>query len=366
MFQSACPALKTLSIEGGCCAQKYIDFLAFRFNDASRKLVSVDEVKKWKEGQVKLPAKPSIQSWDAVSAIAHSTQTAQTQTPQETPTPIIPSNNGGVGGEASRDVIRLRECYLPMDEQQAVVDKIKHLLATPYSAVPLPAFAPSLDGVISRTAFAKAQQLLTENRVLNQPMRHVIGVFFKTQDEVDRFAALLEAEGIAHQTKERQQSVFEGVNVLRALYDPESAQCNFAELLQLPSLHLSTTTITRLIRNAHDKKRGLFAEVKEEAVQEDLPREERQSLQLLVRTISSLHDSLLLYPGSYLLYQFYARLQELPFLLADASRQSSLLLLLNELLYIEDGRSPLLAAPKASFNKLHDYIECWLLLRLTA
>ena len=28
--------------------------------------------------------------------------------------------------------------------------------------------------------------------------------------------------------------------------------------------------------------------------------------------------------------------------------------------------SPLLAAPKASFNKLHDYIECRLLLRLTA
>ena len=56
MFQSACPTLKTLSIEGGCCAQKYIDFLAFRFNDASRKLVSMDEVKMWKEGHVKLPA----------------------------------------------------------------------------------------------------------------------------------------------------------------------------------------------------------------------------------------------------------------------------------------------------------------------
>ena len=358
MFQSACPALKTLSIEGGCCAQKYIDFLAFRFNDASHKLVSMDEVKKWKEGQVKLPAKPSVQSWDAVFANSQTTHAPQT--------PTTPSNSGGVGGKTSRDVIRLRECYLPMDEQQVVVDTIKQLLATPCSAVPLPAFPPSLDGIISRTTFAKAQQLLTENRVLNQPMQQVIGVFFKTQDEVDRFAALLEAEGIAHQTKEQQQSVFEGVNVLRALYDPESAQCNFAELLQLPSLHLSTATVTRLIRNAHDKKRGLFAEVKEEAVQEDLPREERQSLQLLVRTISSLHDSLLLYPGSYLLYQFYARLQELPFLLADASRQSSLLLLLNELLYIEDGRSPLLAAPKASFNKLHDYIECWLLLRLTA
>ena len=32
----------------------------------------------------------------------------------------------------------------------------------------------------------------------------------------------------------------------------------------------------------------------------------------------------------------------------------------------KQGRSPLLAAPKTSFNKLHDYIECWLLLRLTA
>ena len=300
------------------------------------------DVKKWKEGKMKLPTKPSIQSWDAVHA-----------------SPTMSMKNGDVreNEQMSQNVIRLHECYLPMDEQQAVVDKIKQLIPTPYSAVQPLQFPPSLNGVVSRDAFDKAQQLLKENRVLNQTMQRVIGVFFKTQDEVDRFASLLTAEGIAHQTKEKQASVFEGVNVLRAIYDPDSSQCNFVELLQLPSLHLTTGTINRLIRNAHNNKRGLFAQVKEEALHDDISREERQSLQLLVRTISSLHDSLLLYPGSYLLYQFYTNLHELPFLLADASRQNALLLLLNELLYIEDGRSPLLAAPKASFNKLHDYIE---------
>lgn len=98
-----------------------------------------------------------------------------------------------------------------------------------------------------------------------------------------------------------------------------------------------------------------------QSVQNDsfLSSTEAASLKRLISTTLSLHDKLLLYPGSYLLIQFYKQLDELPRLLRDMRRQTSLLSLLNELLYLEDGRSPLLppASDNTSFKKLHDYIQ---------
>ena len=42
----------------------------------------------------------------------------------------------------------------------------------------------------------------------------------------------------------------------------------------------------------------------------------------------------------------------------ESNRQASLLGLLNELMYLEDGHSPLLKVTSStSFLKLHDYIE---------
>lgn len=92
--------------------------------------------------------------------------------------------------------------------------------------------------------------------------------------------------------------------------------------------------------------------------EESLPQVERKKLSKLMTTIQSLHNQLLRYPGSYLLYQFYNQINELPQIMNDSKRQSSLIGLLNELMYLEDGHSPLLKPNSISpFFKLHDYIE---------
>lgn len=302
-----------------------MDVLTARFGPRT-KTITLKEVSEWKEKKTKLPLKPRVQSWSA---------------------PDAPKG------------VRLNDFYSSMEEQQGVVAKIKELLNAPPPAPSSPSFPASLESVISREAFERVQRVARENRVANHCMDRVIGVFFKTQSEVRQFVSLLKDEGIPCQTKEREDSLYEGVNILRVLYDPDSAQSNFVDVLQLKALHLSPRTINRLIRNAHAQKRTLFGEVKEELRGDQLSDDEAKSLRLLTNTITSLHDALLQYPGSYLLYQFYARVQELPLVMSDAARQSSLLRLLNELLYIEDGRSPLLQPPSApaSFNKLHDYVE---------
>ncbi len=86
---------------------------------------------------------------------------------------------------------------------------------------------------------------------------------------------------------------------------------------------------------------------------------EAQSIKRLISITLSLHNDLLLSPGSYLLIQFYKQIQELPNLLTDSQRQASLLSLLNELMYLEDGHSPLLPPTEdhSAFKKLHEYIS---------
>lgn len=86
---------------------------------------------------------------------------------------------------------------------------------------------------------------------------------------------------------------------------------------------------------------------------------ELQSIQQLISTTLSLHNELLLSPGSYILIQFYKQIHELPNLLADNKRQTSLLALLNELMFLEDGHSPLLPPSQdhTAFKKLHEYVS---------
>lgn len=130
-------------------------------------------------------------------------------------------------------------------------------------------------------------------------------------------------------------------------------------VLQLPSLEISTTTLQTLIQTCKRNRQSLYETVKEALKAEaNLPQHEWKNLSKLISTIQSLHNQLLNYPGSYLLYQFYNRINELPQIMNDSERQSSLISLLNELMYLEDGHSPLLKSSSSSpFFKLHDYIE---------
>ena len=88
---------------------------------------------------------------------------------------------------------------------------------------------------------------------------------------------------------------------------------------------------------------------------------ESASLQNLIQSIQTLHNQLLRYPGSFILYKFYERINELPFIMKNEQRQSSLLQLLNDLVYMEDGKFPLIETPdpvgSGQFNRLHNYIE---------
>lgn len=88
---------------------------------------------------------------------------------------------------------------------------------------------------------------------------------------------------------------------------------------------------------------------------------ERTSLQKLSHVIQRLHDGLLDYPGSFLLYKFYEETGELPLLMTSKERQASLLQLLNDLVYMEDGQFPLMEALNQSsnqkYNRLYSYIE---------
>lgn len=88
---------------------------------------------------------------------------------------------------------------------------------------------------------------------------------------------------------------------------------------------------------------------------------ERASLQKLYQVIQQLHNELLQYPGSFLLYKFYEETGELPLLMTSKSRQSSLLQLLNDLVYMEDGQFPLMETINQSsnqhYNRLYSYIE---------
>lgn len=130
-------------------------------------------------------------------------------------------------------------------------------------------------------------------------------------------------------------------------------------VLQLPSLEISTSTLQTLIQNSKRSHQSLYDTVKDSLRSNvDLPQKEWKNLSKLVSTVQSLHNQLLNYPGSYLLYQFYNRINELPQIMNDSERQSSLISLLNELMYLEDGHSPLLKSNSSSpFFKLHDYIE---------
>ena len=130
-------------------------------------------------------------------------------------------------------------------------------------------------------------------------------------------------------------------------------------VLQLPSLEISTSTLQALIQDCKRNRRSLYETVREALKNEEsLPQAERKKLSKLMTTIQSLHNQLLRYPGSYLLYQFYNQINELPQIMNDSKRQSSLIGLLNELMYLEDGHSPLLKPNSISpFFKLHDYIE---------
>lgn len=130
-------------------------------------------------------------------------------------------------------------------------------------------------------------------------------------------------------------------------------------VLQLPSLEISTSTLQALIQDCKRNRRSLYETVREALKNEEsLPQVERKKLSKLMTTIQSLHNQLLRYPGSYLLYQFYNQINELPQIMNDSKRQSSLIGLLNELMYLEDGHSPLLKPNSISpFFKLHDYIE---------
>lgn len=92
--------------------------------------------------------------------------------------------------------------------------------------------------------------------------------------------------------------------------------------------------------------------------------QENDSLQRLISTIQKLHNQLLQYPGSFLLYRFYEEIQELPLLMASEQRQTSLLQLLNDLLYLEDGRFSLIETPdktsKQPYNRLYSIIKYFL------
>ena len=130
-------------------------------------------------------------------------------------------------------------------------------------------------------------------------------------------------------------------------------------VLQIPTIEISTSTLQALIQDCKRNRRSLYETVREALKNEEsLPQAERKKLSKLMTTIQSLHNQLLRYPGSYLLYQFYNQINELPQIMNDSKRQSSLIGLLNELMYLEDGHSPLLKPNSISpFFKLHDYIE---------
>ena len=152
----------------------------------------------------------------------------------------------------------------------------------------------------------------------------------------------------------------EGLNILHLLYDPsDSRSYDIMSVLQLPSLNLSTESLQALIRMSKQKHLSLYSTI-QVALDTDsfLTKEEWSSLSRLISTVSTLHNQTLQYPGSYLLYRFYQGIKEIPHIMEDSNRQASLLSLLNELMYLEDGHSPLLKATfSTSFLRLHDYIE---------
>lgn len=152
----------------------------------------------------------------------------------------------------------------------------------------------------------------------------------------------------------------EGLNILHLLYDPnDSRSYDMMSILQLPSLRLSTESLQELIRMSKQKHLSFYSAI-QDALNNDsfLTKEEWNSLSRLISTVSTLHGQTLQYPGSYLLYRFYQGIKEIPCIMEEPNRQASLLGLLNELMYLEDGHSPLLKATSStSFLKLHDYIE---------
>lgn len=145
------------------------------------------------------------------------------------------------------------------------------------------------------------------------------------------------------------------------------------DILQLESLQLQPATINAIIRKNREEKTSFFVTIQHQLQQptlyvlfktidsRELTDSEMQSLRVLTKTIQTLHNQLLRYPGSFILYKFYESIHELPFIMANEQRQTSLLQLLSDLVYMEDGKFPLIEPSdkpaSGQFNRLHNYIE---------
>ena len=89
--------------------------------------------------------------------------------------------------------VRLNEFYSAVEEQEEIVNQIKKILKGPAMA--------------KTRSENSVEELVKENRFENHPMNHVIGVFFKTQKEVEQFCTLLKQEGLPYHGNEETSNV---------------------------------------------------------------------------------------------------------------------------------------------------------------
>lgn len=134
------------------------------------------DVDEWKKKKNSLPDKPLIVSWE--------------------------KDHDRISQEASTNKLYLEEFSSAIEEQEAILTKIKEIFQQPVIPPTLPSFAPWMEGITTESAFAKVVNVIKE-----KPMNHLIGVVFKTRKEVNQFCSLLQAEGISYRSIEPEQSV---------------------------------------------------------------------------------------------------------------------------------------------------------------
>lgn len=107
----------------------------------------------------------------------------------------------------STNSVYLNECYSGIEEQEEIVKRIKQILNKQPALPEPPSWTPSLSPITSESSYEQVIRYIKECRIENKPMKHVIGVVFKTEKEVNQFCSLLDAEHLNYRSVEKKQSV---------------------------------------------------------------------------------------------------------------------------------------------------------------
>ena len=145
-----------------------------------KKSISEKDIAEWKRLKKELPEKPVVHNWSETASSLNS--------------------------------VYLNECYSGIEEQEDIVKQIKQIMKKEPSLPSPPSWTPSLSPITSEASYEQVIQYIKECRIENKPMKHVIGVVFKTEKEVNQFCSLLDAEQLNYRSVEKKQSVRNIIN----------------------------------------------------------------------------------------------------------------------------------------------------------